>query len=367
MQDSSRGTSCCAQGASCIIGAEGESPHGSIAYAESEDALWDSALKCKKGVSAKPSVKQFCNHIATEVCRMHRQLADGTWEDGDAHPVTILYPKKREGLAIRFRDRVYQRSLNDNIIYPAMTKSFIRSNCACQHGRGPDYARKLVKKSLHRIFIRYGYDFYVLQIDVKGYYPHMRHDKIAELFREKLDGEVADRVERILAKQGNTGEGVGYHPGSQLVQIAGISLLDRIDHSIKERLGCHDYIRVMDDMLLLHPAREYLEVCLEEIVGWLADIGLETNVKKTHITPISDGFTFLGFRYAPGQHREFYMSPKGQCVKHEKKKLYRLRKKGDRAKADECLQSFVAHLKHGNTQRLQQRLWRWQDDLWRQK
>ena len=36
---------------------------------------------------------------------------------------------------------------------------------------------------------------------------------------------------------------VGYNPGSQMVQIAGISILDDLDHFIKEQLHEKYYIR----------------------------------------------------------------------------------------------------------------------------
>lgn len=38
----------------------------------------------------------------------------------------------------------------------------------------------------------------------------------------------------------------GYNPGSQMVQIVGISLLDPVDHYVKEKLHVKRYIRYWD-------------------------------------------------------------------------------------------------------------------------
>ena len=103
-------------------------------------------LKCKKGVTWKPSVKSFLLNGEENILRMKHQHQDGTWKNGKPKTVLITYPKRREALSIPFKDRVYQRSINDNSLYPQMTKGFTYSNCACQTGKGTDFARTLVKK-----------------------------------------------------------------------------------------------------------------------------------------------------------------------------------------------------------------------------
>lgn len=87
--------------------------------------------------------------------------------------VLLTHPKKREAISIMFRDRVYQRSLNDNIIYPAMTKSFIYDNCACQKGKGTKFAKDRLVRHIQRAVKQWGLDLYVEQFDIKHYYENM--------------------------------------------------------------------------------------------------------------------------------------------------------------------------------------------------
>ena len=177
--------------------------------------LLDSLYKCKKNVSWKESVANFYIHGIEQVLKLEEQLANGTYQPRPTKTVHITHPKERIAVSIAFRDRVYQRSLNDNIVYPLMTRSFIYDNCACQKGKGTDFARGRLKCHLQRCYRKNGLDAWVLQCDIKHYYDNMRHDTTNALFREKLPAEYADRVCRILNEQylGDT----GYNPGSQVV------------------------------------------------------------------------------------------------------------------------------------------------------
>ena len=334
----------------------------------SEDNIWDSMLKRRKNVSWKPSVKQFVLNGNDECSRMSRKVIDGTWRNGKPHEIDILYPKKRKGLAIRFPDRVYQGILNDDILYPEMTRHFIYANMACQKGKGPDKARDLLKKYLHNHFHNYGRNGYVLQIDITGYYPNMIHGKVKECFLRYIRSDFMTLISDVLDQQ-YTGE-VGYNPGSQMVQIAGISLLNPTDHMIKEKLDIKHYIRYMDDFILIHESKEYLEYCLGEIKSMLDDLGLSVSQKKTHITPLSKGFMFLGFKWNISETGKIYLNIDPKTVKHERKKLYRLVSKAKRGeitkeKVEECYQSWKAHAEHGDSYLLLKRLDRYYEELWR--
>lgn len=214
-----------------------------------------------------------------------------------------------------------------------MTRSFIYDNCACQKGKGTDFARGRLKCHLQRCYRKNGLDAWVLQCDIKHYYDNMRHDTTNALFREKLPAEYADRVCKILNEQylGDT----GYNPGSQVVQIAGISVLDKLDHKIKERMHIKYYIRYMDDFILIHHDRNCLIKCIHEIQEELAKIGLELHPKKTKLYRVGKGIPFLGFKFRLTETGKVVMSILGDNVKNEKRKLRKMVKlvvKGRRTK-----------------------------------
>lgn len=332
------------------------------------EALYDSSLKCRCNVSWKPSTKHFTLNGIEECLKMEAKLKSGKWKNGKPKPILITHPKRREGLSISFRDRVYQRSLNDNALYPLITKSFIYDNAACQKGKGTDFARERLKKHLRNFYCNHGLDGYVLQIDIKGYYANMRHDKVREKFHKHLPDDVWKLACDVLDTQ-YSGD-VGYNPGSQMVQIAGISLLDELDHYIKEQLHEKYYIRYMDDLWILGDSEERLKDDLEHITEQLATLGLRPHPTKTHIIPLRKGFRFLGFNYRMTDTGKVLMFLTGENVKAEKRKLKRMAKKVKRGeltreKVDECYNAWKAHASKGNSYKLLKRMDAYYQNLWR--
>lgn len=333
------------------------------------DNLMDSLYKCKKNVIWKQSVASFYINGIERVIKLQKELENGSYEPKPTKIVHITHPKERIAVSIAFRDRVYQRSLNDNIVYPFMTNSFIYDNCACQKGKGTDFARNRLKCHIQRCFRKNGLDVWVLQCDIRHYYDNMRHDTTNELFYSKLPKEYANMVCRILNEQysGNT----GYNPGSQVVQIAGISVLDKLDHKIKEILKIKYYIRYMDDFILIHKDKKHLMYCMEYINNELHKIGLELHPKKTKIYKIEKGIPFLGFKFRVTSTGKIVMSVLGDNVKNEKRKLRKMVKlcmngKISKNKVEQCYKCWIAHAKHGNSYKLIKRMNKFYTELWRQ-
>ena len=324
-------------------------------YITDFNQLHESMKKCQKNVTWKPSVKSFVLNSEENLHRMKKQLKQGTWKNGEPKTIQILYPKKREGLSISFRDRIYQRSINDNSLYPQMSRTFIYANCACQNGKGTDFARKLIKKYLWNYYCKYKNNGGVLQIDIHGYYPNMRHNEVEKCFKKVVDTETFEMTTNVLNSQ-YAGE-IGYNPGSQMVQIAGISLLNELDHFVKEKLHAKYYIRYMDDIVIIWHDTEELQRWLKIIKEKLEKIGFTLNEKKSHIKPLSKRFLFLGFYYKLTETGKVVMTLNTDNVKHERKKLRRMvnkEKKGEikKEKVNECYKSWKDNAKKGNSYKL---------------
>jgi len=285
------------------------------------EALWDSAMKCKRGVMWKDSAAAFCLDAVQNVSRLSDELEDGTYKERQHKYFTIKSPKEREIMSISFRDRVYQRSLNDVGIYPAMAKGFIYDNCACQKGKGADFARKRLKTHMQRFYRKHGSAGWVLKMDVRGYYPNMRHDVAKATFQRRLEPVIYERAATVLDSfPGET----GFNPGSQIIQIAGISVLDPIDHCIKERLRAKYYIRYMDDMLVISHDFAELEAIKAAVAGKLRLMGFELHPQKTRITALTEGVMFLGFRYRLTDTGKVIMTLDSDRVSAQRRKLRRM-------------------------------------------
>lgn len=332
------------------------------------DPLYESMHKCRKGVLWKDSTASFYLNGIERTLYLCKRLHDGTYKARPPIRFMVTSPKPREIASIAFCDRVYQRSLNDNIVYPVMSNSFIYDNYACQKGKGTDAARNRLKEFLHRYFRKHGSVGYVSQFDIHGYYPNMNHVVTEDLFKKKLSPEIFAMVHRILTEQ-YEGD-YGYNPGSQLIQIAGISILDGFDHYVKEQLHAKLYIRYMDDFLIISDDKEYLKYCQSRMEQYLMGIGFTLNMKKTKIYPLSKGIEFLGFRYLLTDTGKVVMTIKSENVKRERRKLRRLvarSKRGclPREKVDESYKAWRNHASKGNSFKLLQRMDGFYYSLWR--
>lgn len=320
------------------------------------DALVTSSYKCVKNVSYKSSVQRFMLHLIESVLDLNEALMTGTYKEGPTHPVNITYPKARVAISIAYRDRVVQRSVNDVVLYPAMTSSFIEANMACQKGKGTDAARQYYIKMLRRAYINFGNnkDFVIITLDIKGYYDNMRHDLTNALLSERLSPWCAEFVVKTLDGQ-YKGE-MGYNPGSQMVQIAGISYLDKFDHFAKEVLRLKYYIRYMDDIHIVVPKEEAQSI-IDRCRAKLAEYGLSLHPVKTRIHQADEGALFLGFKHRVTKSGKILIFRDPEKVKENRRHLRGLAKlviKGERTREDfetawECILSF---LKKGNSKRL---------------
>ena len=314
--------------------------------------LYISALKCKKNVLWKTSVASFSMNLPTQIRLLSERLNNGTYISREPIQFKVYSPKVRDILSIPYIDRVYQRSLNDNILYPVMTRSFIYDNCACQQGKGTDFARARIKEHLRRFYRKHKTNGYILQIDIKKYYDSMSHKIVIEMFKSKLDSETFSAVEQILRNQ-YKGER-GYNAGSQLIQIAGISFLNGIDHYIKEKLKIKGYVRYMDDLILIHEDKKYLEDCLLKIEEKLNEIELQIHKKKTNIHKVIDNTEFLGFNYRLTNTGKVLMLMKKSYIKRQKnhiKGLVRAYGSGkiSKEKLKNCYDCLRNHTSKGNT------------------
>ena len=312
--------------------------------------------------------------VSIDIClyfrnlRLEKQLEKGTYKQRRPRRFKVTYPKERDIVSVAFRDRVFQRSLNDNIIYPRISKSFIYDNMACQHGKGPDKARDRLKCFLQRYYRKHGIEGYVLKCDIKGYYPNMSHKVVRDCFKKVIDGWTYEQALTVLDGQYD-GE-TGYNPGSQMIQIAGIGILNSMDHFVKETLHIEYYMRYMDDFILIHHDKQYLLECKARLAQMLMSLDCQFNTKKTNVTPLSDGIEFLGFHFRLTETGKVVMTLNSKNVKHERKKLKKLvglAKKGKRTKekVDECYESWKNHASKGDSYKLLQRMDRYYRDLWR--
>lgn len=200
---------------------------------------------------------------------------------------------------------------------------------------------------------------YITQITQKCL-KHFRFTFVTRL--QNLSLEIIEDLYHVIDSY-HTGENKGLPLGNQTSQWFAILYLDHIDRLIKEDLHIKYYTRYMDDLVLLHHDKEYLRYCLEEIRWTLEyDLHLETN-EKTKIFPISNGVNYLGFHFFLSNTGKVVRTLKQQMKKKYKKRLKQLQYEYSCGIVDydyvrQVLNSYHAHLSHGDCWKLQEKVLR---------
>ena len=321
--------------------------------------LYAAMLKCKRGIMWKDSAAGFVKNGLVNCCLLKDELLSGKYQIGKYTVFTITEPKRRVIVSTRIKDRVFQRSLCDNYLTENISKSFIYDNAACQIGKGTEFARNRLKCHLQRHFRKYGCNGYILKCDISDYFGSTPHVVACNAVRKRVSNEWArtetERIINSFTQGGDPSKGMGL--GSQVTQLIQLAVLDDLDHYIKEVLRIKGYVRYMDDFILIHPDKEYLRACREQIKDHLATLGLQLSKKKTHIFPITQPLHFMGFSFRLTPSGKVVMRVLPKKVTRERRKLKKLVsrcKAGlmSRKDVDECFKSWVAHASKGDCYKL---------------
>ena len=288
------------------------------------DVLYRSARMAARGVGWKASTQRYMKDVLRNCAKVRRQLLAG--EDvrrGFYHFDLWERGKLRHISSVHFYERVPQKALTQAALVPALYPTLTADNSANLAGRGTSYA-------VSRHWRRHGGDGYVLQIDFEGYFASIKHDSAKEVVAAALDDPrvLALSSSFIDAQEGNVGneegdaDGLGL--GSEPNQIIAVSLPNRIDHHVTETCGVEAYGRYMDDIYIIDSDKDKLWGVLSEIEWIAGELGLTINRKKTKITKLSHGFTFLKKKFSYGESGKVVVRPCRDAITRERRKLKKL-------------------------------------------
>lgn len=316
--------------------------------------LYKGLKKSCRNVRWKDSVTGYEANGLKNTYLLRQSLLNGSYRISGYQHFRVHEPKEREIVATRIKDRQFQRSLCDNVLYPQVTRSFIRDNCACQRGKGVDDALDRLNVHLQRYYRKHGASGWVLKCDIRHYFAETPHDVAKAAIRKRLtDKSAAFYTDQIIDSFGGN-RGIGL--GSQVSQITELAVLDDLDHFIKERLRIKHYLRYMDDFILIHEDRAVLENALREIRERLAALGLTLN-NKTQIFPLKQGIVWLKWRYILTDTGKVIRRIDKRSIVRERRKLVKMARlvADGRTTLQEMEISFTtwkAHAKRGNCRKI---------------
>lgn len=286
--------------------------------------LWNAFMQSLRGVYWKPSVQRFRNHAITSMSKVYNSLQNKTFKSKGFYEFDIVERgKPRHIKSVHISERVVQRCLCDKALVPILTKTFIYDNGACVKNKGIDFALNRMVKHLRDFYRNNGNEGYILQYDFSKFFDRINHSKLKILLKRQIkDKEILNLANQLIDDfKGDIGLGLG----SQISQICALFYPSILDHYIKEILNLKYYGRYMDDGYLIFQNKEHLKVCLEKIKEITSILDIKLNVKKTHISKLSRGFTFLKVKFNLLSNGQILRRPfKGSIVRMKRKlKIYK--------------------------------------------
>ncbi|NMF84640.1 reverse transcriptase domain-containing protein [Nodosilinea sp. P-1105] len=331
------------------------------------------ARNAQRGKRMQASVLRFNYHRETELLALQRELTSKTYKPGGYTTFEIYDPKLRMISAAPYRDRVVHHALC-NIIQPIFERTFIDDSYANRSGYGT-----------HRALGRF-IDFmrttpYVLQCDIQKYFPSIDLEILKGLIRRKI--KCSDTLWLIDCIIDNSNEQMPVHelfPGDDLLTVLqrrrGLPIgnltsqffanvyLNGFDHFVKEQLKVKKYLRYVDDFALFSSDCSFLTDARLAVEDYLAELRLRIHPVKSQLFETRYGANFLGFRVLPVGDT----FPKDVRIRVRRENLRRGRRRLKQLQADyasgkinfkeldQSIQSWLAHLDHGDTWQLRKQL-----------
>ncbi|MBK8798512.1 MAG: RNA-dependent DNA polymerase [Anaerolineales bacterium] len=334
---------------------------------------WENLLlayrRASKGKRGHANVAAFEHHLEENLVDLQDDLLTQCYWPGAYASFYIHEPKRRLISAAPFRDRVVHHALC-NLLEPIFERSFVAGSYANRRGKGTHRALDRVQQLARR-------HRFVLQCDVRQFFPSIDHAVLRDILARKIDdAQVLWLVDQILAG----GAGVlseaydmVYFPGDDLFaanrprglpignltsQFWANCYLNPFDHFVLRELRCLAYVRYVDDFLLFGDDKAQL---------WQWKAAIEQRLRRFRMTihpgahprPVAEGIPFLGFRIFPDHRR--LKRRKGVYYARKLRvlvKQYRQAGRKERTPIDASVRGWVNHVRYANTLGLRKAIFR---------
>lgn len=335
--------------------------------------LLQAARQAQRGKRYRPNVLDFNYHLDRELLRLQRELSNQSYKPGRYRTFDIYDPKPRMISAAPYRDRVVHHALC-NIIVPPLEKTLIADTYANRTGYG---SHRALTRFIH--FARTSR--YCLQCDIRKYFPSLDHGILKALLRRKIKcPDTLWLIDTIIDGSNPQGQELEYFPNDDLLtplerrrglpignltsQFFANLYLSPFDHFVKEQIKAHKYLRYVDDFALFSDDRAFLSEARIAIETYLGGMRLRIHPIKSQLTATRHGANFVGFRILPSGERAsraVRIRVRNRSLRRARSRLKEMQQAytaGDLSLAAlvQRLQSWEAHLLHGDTHHLRRNI-----------
>lgn len=269
----------------------------------------------------------FEKHYEANLFALCDEITEFSYKPKPSICFVVDKPVKREIFAADFRDRVIHHFIY-NYISPVFEKVFINDCYSCRIGKGTHYGIKRIDHFIRSCSQNYSKDCYILKLDIKGYFMSINKNLLFKLVKEellkqkfKIDFDLTlilyliketifndPREKCIIKGKKNDWGGLpqtkslffaknncGLPIGNLTSQLFGNIYLNKFDHWVKQNLQIKYYGRYVDDFVLVHENKDYLQSCIQQIDSYLKEsVALTLHPDKIYFQHYSKGLKYIG-------------------------------------------------------------------------
>ena len=256
---------------------------------------WDNILtashKAEKGRRFYRDIAKFNYNREINLQKLIVQLESGLWQPTPYHCFTIFEPKKRIISAPAYPDRIVHHALVQ-VIENFLDNRFINETFACRTNKGTHAASRYLYDILYRLQHEYGDTVYVLKADISKYFDSIDHSILLnKLYKYITDKRIQEVIHRLVTFDRDKGLPLG----ALTSQLFANLYLNSFDHYVKEDLNISYYLRYMDDFIIIHPDKAYLQDSYVKIREYITNKLHLTLNYKTKIIKAFEGVNFTGY------------------------------------------------------------------------
>src|SRR3989339_266697 len=315
------------------------------------------------GKKNKKDVRFFHRDLMDNIISLHTDLKSGTYHHGDYESFFVNDPKRRHIHKASVRVRLVHHAIY-RILYPFFERTFIGDSYSCRVDKGTHRAITRFRVMAYKVSRNNTRTGWVLKCDIRKFFASIDHKILLGILSEYIPdkdimcllGEVVGSYETdrdssspfgLARNDSCCGDGrrFGLPLGNLTSQLFANVYMNVFDQFVKHKLKVKYYIRYADDFVFLFEERRMLNKILIEIKNFLHNqLKLFLHKDKLFINTFSSGMDFLGW-----VHFFDYRTLR----KNTKKRMFNRIQQNPK---NECLQSYLGLLKHGDTFKVKKEL-----------
>lgn len=310
--------------------------------------IYKAYLFCRQNKRKTESALNFELNLEKNLKELLEEIIKGYYMPRKSICFVVTAPKPREIFAADFRDRIVHHLMVGEV-EDFFEKRFIFDSYACRKNKG---THRAVARLYYFLKKRENQKAWFLKLDIKSFFISIEHQILYDIIEKKIkkmklspsESEALLKLIKVIIFHNPTNnyiikgqqklydliprhksllnqkDGKGLPIGNHSSQFFANVYMNELDQYIKRVLKCQQYIRYVDDFILISQDRADLPRWKRQIESFLKkELKLDLSESKTIIQPVKRGIDFLGYFV-----RTDAIYPRRKLLKKYRDKMYKI-------------------------------------------